>query len=91
MEYSTDKIQVDRFTLNRALDHYRDTVMERFPNKLLTEGTLNQMRAFLSVYQAALQKREKSSVWFLPIVLTVSPKTRSIEIELDPQANVEIL
>lgn len=83
--------QVTRQQIYRLLELYRNTVYEKFPNRLPTPAALELMQRYLSQYQSFLLKTETNPLYSLPVRLTVIKNTGIVDVELDPQAMITIL
>ncbi len=84
------KIIIDKITLNKILDHYRNKAMEKFPDRIFTHAAQFEINTFIKQYQEHIIKRETHPGWSLPIRLIFDPRGCNMDVELDPQADVEI-
>lgn len=82
---------IDRATLNRILEHYRNKAMEQFPNKLFTPAVRYEIELYLRQYQEFIIKRETHPGWRLPIQLIFDPQGCNMDVELDSQADVQVV
>lgn len=85
------KIQTTRQILYKVLDHYRDTVLQKFPFRFITPSSLVEMERYLTWYQTAMIQRETNPVWAIPLKITFDQQRNVIEIVPDEQADLEVI
>jgi len=84
-------LQLSKQFLSRVLDHYRDAVLLKFPNRVLTPASITEMERFLVHYQSSVIKRETHPAWAIAIKLVFDYKHGVIDVVPDEQAGIEVV
>ena len=80
MSDETIEYTVSRFHLEKALDHYRDTLILKFPHRFITPAFVETCQNFLNDYQGKMAKRETNPVWRVPVKLLCDARTSNIDV-----------
>lgn len=83
--------KISRQLMNKVLDHYRDAVIQKFPNRVITPSSIIEMERYLTFYQQNMMRRETHPAWSAALKLIYDPRRAIIDVTLHENANVELV
>lgn len=79
---------VSRLHMEKALDHYRDHLLQKYPNRFLTAAFMHTMETYLNQYQKYLAQRETNVVWRVPVKILGDARTNNIDVTVADNVNL---
>jgi len=82
---------VSRFHLESALNHYRDTLIIKYPSRFITPAFKETCQNFLNEYQVSQSKRETNPVWRVPVKLLCEARTSNIDVTVADNVKLNLI
>ena len=85
------EITVSRLHLVMVLDHYRDYLLLKHPNRFLTASFMETLQKELEAYQILKAKRESSKVWRVPVKIIGQAATNNIDVTVADNVKLNLV
>ena len=82
---------VSRLHLEKMLNHYRDTLILKHPNRFLTPAFMEILQKELNEYQAFNAKRETNPVWKIPVKILGDARTGNIDVTVADNVKLNLI